>query len=157
MLPVVLTCDRFPSEEREQLGRAWFDRGGLDEGAVYLLYVDVADQDGQIGAALRTAFDRAIISGEKWKHVRCLRNLEPTVREPEEWRALQAADKAHLKAVDRGEARLGELGFDRLSFDDAATSTAPAWSWSWADWEFDRPGYQHAPTAKWRAKHLPYR
>lgn len=158
LLPVEITFS--PNEKEGPLGRGYLNRAGMEKDATYLLQVAISDPDGTIFSGLDTAMSRVVASGYNFLHLRCVRHLDHgwgAKREQADWPKDFEADAAFLKSVDRGEAKIEGLHFEKLSFNNDLTTKAPAWSWAWQELQFDKPGLQDPAVAKWRRDRLRYR
>ena len=154
VLPVQITFDRNPYKP-ERFGEAHFERASSD--GPYILYVTISDSDGSIARAVATAMEHSVSSGYNFLHVRCSRTRSAADLANPAPKAQIQAEREFLKSVERGEAELGSIPFDKLFFDDQLTTKGPAWSWRWHEWEFDKPGLQSKTVARWRREWLPFR
>ena len=127
--------------------------------ATYFLQVAIRDPDGLVSQAFERAMQNAVLSGNQFMHLRCVRRLDhgwdkkPSV----EWRDDTREEREFLRAVDRGEVEIGSFTFEKLSVHNELTTRAPSWSWTWRELEFEKPGLQAPSTAKWRRSWLPHR
>ncbi len=67
------------------------------------------------------------------------------------------AHNALVRSVEAGEAKLDAIVFDRVFFEDALVTKAPAWTWGWEELDFEQPRFLSKATAKWRRESLPHR
>ncbi len=155
LLPVKITFD-VDGSNAGRFGVASLNRSSKDGN--YILEISIDDPGGCIYSALEFSMQRAVISGHRLKHLRCIKS-RPYKRLTDDLAPAEQlyADNAFLRKLEAGEAKLDLIVFNRISFEDDLTAKAPAWFWAWREWDFDQPQFHNPLTAKWRRFVLPYR
>jgi len=172
LLPFTLNFDTAPVLEKSSdshLGGGFCDRFEWDRSREtkytaafphYFLKLNLADPGGAIFDAFAAAFERGVISGYSYVHLRCIKSdatyapVKAARGQMGDSSACLNARRELLQQIEQGKGTLPSVVFDHVAFDDNCLSKAPIWSWQWEgdDVADDVTGsmYQSKAVAKYR-------
>lgn len=133
LLPVEIVFLPQPARCRE-LGFAHLEQRAFEPNPLwYVLRVQIADPDGSIFAGVETAFKNAVMSGNRFMHLRLAKSHTLFPLEDKSESLSYDERQAFLRGVDAGTGKLASMTFDEVLFHDQLTTEGPAWSHQWAD------------------------
>jgi hypothetical protein len=152
ILPVKITFEN-RSYAAAHFGSGYVDQHYYGDGKwFYFLNLTVDDPELGCFKVVDESFERAVMSGYRFMHVRCHKNYEtkPNTKDTESFSVRYQQQQAFLRSVDTGEAELPNVIFDEFLFHDELRGKAPSWSADWPDFEGGGKGFFSRGTGKHR-------
>lgn len=148
MLPVSITFPETLARADEPIGSGWMDSHyGFDD-RFYCLRLSIADPERIIFDHLDRALERAVLSQERFVHLRC-RNADFTEQRGSIGEQLDE-ERAFLKTVEDGQASFPKIRFDQVSFGEDLMIPSTLWAGTWPQYEEGGARFRDPRTAKWR-------